>query len=118
MTLNDRIIKWGAVLAAVVSIGGYGLAFGDVTRLRPALIGELQDGLQLVMDQTQKNTLALASQEFTRLEDKLIRGGELSWPEKRDFCTNALILDYPVSGSYGIACTNDGKPDLVTKVTP
>jgi hypothetical protein len=118
MTLDARILKIAAVLTALVTIGGYGLAFGNVTRLRPVLIYEFQDGLQLVMDQTQKNTIALASQEFTRLEDKLIRGGQLSWPEKRDFCTNALILDYPVSGSYGIVCTPDGKPDLVTKVSP
>lgn len=115
--ISKSIIKWGAVISALGIIGGAALAFGDKTGFRPWLKME-QDAFtskefKLVMDSVEALTYANAASEFGRLEERLKRGDKLSWEEKRDFCTNAQILSYPVEGSYGLTCTKSGQPNLI-----
>lgn len=108
--MNTHPLTTTAALAtALVTLGGLAYAFGDSTGYRPIFkkefIGFIQGEFQMAMDQTQQNTLAIARQEFVYIEGKKDRGAELTWEEKRDFCTNAKILEYPVEG-----CTRDGEP--------
>lgn len=123
MTIDSKfIIKFAAVLTALGTIGYTGWTVGNATGLRPWLKFE-QDAFtakefKLVMDGVEVLYKANAKAEFNEIEDLLKRGVKLSWEQKRDFCTNAHILNYPVEGSYGLTCTRDGQPDLVEKVSP
>lgn len=110
MTLNTKaILKAAAVYSAAAVLVGAAWAFGDTTGYRPWLKVEQNEftanQFQLVMDKTQQNALANARQDFIYIEGKKDRGVELTWEEKRDFCTNARILEYPVEG-----CNKDGEP--------
>lgn len=106
---TSKAVKLYAAVGAIVGLGSYAYAFGDVTGLRPWFKFEqdkfTQSDFQLVMDKTEQNTLANARQDFIYIEGKKDRGAELTWEEKRDFCTNALILGYPVAG-----CNKAGEP--------
>lgn len=116
MKIDSKIIlTFAAYLAALGVIGTTAWAIGEVTGLRPALIRELNEKFKIAMDQTQLNTIAITKQEFNILEERLKRDGILTWDEKRDYCTFALILKYPVDDSNGFRCTSDGIPDLVTR---
>lgn len=106
---TSKVVTLYAVVGAIVGLGSYAYAFGDVTGMRPWFKFEqdrfTQSDFQLVMDKTEQNTLANARQDFIYIEGKKDRGVELTWEEKRDFCTNAKILEYPVEG-----CSKDGDP--------
>lgn len=110
MIVNTKaILKAAALYSAMAVLVGAAWAFGDNTGYRPWLKLEQEDftksRFQLVMEQSQQNALANARQDFIYIEGKKDRGVELTWEEKRDFCTNALILGYPVEG-----CDKEGDP--------
>lgn len=105
------IMQAAGLVTAMTVLGGAAWQIGEVTQLRPALIKELKDGLKIAMDQTQINTLAIAKQEFDQIEGKIDHGAELTYEEKRDFCKNAQILDYPVLGCD----SKTGEPNLIKR---
>lgn len=110
MNINTKaILKASALYSAFGVLFAGAWAFGDNTGYRPWLKLEQNEfttkQFQLVMDQTQQNALANARQDFIYIEGKKDRGVELTWEEKRDLCTNARILEYPVEG-----CNKDGEP--------
>jgi hypothetical protein len=110
----SRIVTISSVFGAVVILAGFAWAFGDDSGYRPIIKREFERFLgvefKLAMDQTEQNTLAIARQEFNYIEEKKLRGGLLTYEEKRDFCKNAQILQYPVEG-----CALDTGEPIFTK---
>lgn len=109
---ESKILRAATLYGALALLGGGAWAFGENTGYSPVLkrdfIGFMNKEFKMAMDQTEQNTLAIANQSFIRIEEKKDRGAELSWEEKRDYCTNARILQYPVQG-----CLPDGQPNLI-----
>lgn len=120
MTLNTKaIIKAASVYSALAVLIGAAWAFGDNTGYRPWLKKEMQEftarDFQMVMDQTQQNTLALAKSEFDRLWAQR-KFGELSFEEKISLCKTAQILKYDLRTDDGSReCTEEGEPIFTFK---
>lgn len=108
------ITKTSATAAAIVSLGTLAWAFGDNTGYRPWLKKEqnefTQKQFQIVMDQTQQNTLAISKNKFDLLYAKQVFG-ELTFDEKVSLCKDAQILGYVVTDKDGgLMCTKEGEP--------
>lgn len=109
--------KIAAAIAGSVAIVGAAWAFGDSTGYRPWFLFEQNDftskKFQLVMDQTQQNTRALAQFKFDELWG-LRKYGELTWEQKMSMCSLAATLNYTVVDDQNRQiCSNDGTPVLV-----
>lgn len=104
-------ITAGAVFAAFNGMAWGAWRIGEYTELRPVILREFRANIKLAMDIAERNTIAIAKQEFDAIEGKKDHGAELTYEEKRDLCKNAQILDYPVDGCE----RNTGEPILIQK---
>lgn len=114
--MDKKIITLYALVGAIIGLGGYAWAFGDSTGLRPWFKFEqdrfTQKEFQMVMDQNQQNTRALAQFKFDELWG-LRKHGELTWEQKMSLCSIALTLNYTVVDDENRSiCSDKGTPIL------
>lgn len=112
-----------AMLLSLVALGGIAWGFGETTGYRPWLLREQNEftskRFQLVMEQTQQNTLALSKSSFDILWGKREFGKDpLTFEEKVSLCKDAQILDYDVLNEEGMPECKDGQPVLIFKALP
>lgn len=119
---TQKIITTSALIAAVVTLGGFAWAIGDNTGYRPWLKREQSEftdkQFKLVIDQTQQNTRALAQLKFDELWG-LRKFGALTWDQKVNLCSLALTLNYTIVEEDGCRkiCSDDGTPVLTAPST-
>lgn len=115
---TSKILTAAAVVGAIVTLGGFAWAFGESTGYRPWLKKEQdqfsKSQFQLVMEQTQQNTLSIEKGKFDILLDKR-KYGELNFDEKVSLCKSAQILEYDVTDEGGRPICTEGQPVIIFK---